>query len=700
MKTDYRRMIYVKLKKSGKKPVTFKELTKACRNKKFDFEKFVKTVDKMKEKGEISEGKFGFTLIDLKSLTKCEIVRLNKTYGFARNVDTDEEYFVPGKFLKGAMPKDIVLAKITESDGESREAQIVKVVEENFSKFTGEIVNEFGKLKVVPDMLSKYALDFENPMMLELNEGDKVIAEITERGDRHSEHKCSVTTCCGSSLRAASCALSIIEVNGLAPVFPSEVIFEARNVSDYSLISREIPNRTDLRDMPIFTIDGASTKDIDDAVSVERTENGYRLGVHIADVSHYVQPKSALDNEAFKRGTSVYYANRVIPMLPAELSNGICSLNPNEDRLAFSCFADLDKSGNIVSYKFVKSVIRSRVKGVYSEINELLEGYNSKENCQKYSEVMECLPVMAELADILYKKKIQRGAPQLETAEGCLIIDERDICVGVEPRKRGRSEELIEDFMLIANECAARFGIENNLPFVYRVHEPPTDEKIEGLKESLVTLNVMYKLENTVKPADMAAILEKTKGTQIEKIMNNIVLRSMSKAKYSTEPLGHFGLVLDDYAHFTSPIRRYPDLTIHRIMSEFLSGTTASECAQKFNKFAYASADQSTKTELTAMQVERSCEDCYKAEFMHEKIGEEFDGVITSATDFGLFVGLENTCEGLLHTDNMGEGLWTSDGIISLKNISTGEEYRVGDPIRVRVTNTNVNSGKIDFELA
>ena len=700
MKTDYRKMIYNKLKKSGKKPVTFKELKKACRTKKFDFDKFVRVVEKMKAKGEINESKHGFTLIDLKNLTKCEVSRLNKTYGFIKNVDTEEEYFVPGKMLKGAMPRDIVLAKVTESDGESPEAQIVKIVEENFNKFTGEIVNEFGVLKVVPDVLSKYAINFENPMRLEIHEGDKVVAEITERGERHSEHKCQIVTCCGSSMKASSCALSVIEVNGLTPVFPNEVIYEARNVSDYSRIAEEIPARLDLRDKPIFTIDGADTKDIDDAISVEKTEDGYILGVHIADVSYYVTPKSALDNEAFKRGTSVYYANRVIPMLPKELSNGICSLNPQEDRLAFSCLATLDRNGNIKSYKFAKSVIRSRVKGVYSEINEMLDGYNSKENSEKYAEVKDQFPIMTELADILYKKKIARGAPQLETLESKLIIDERDICVGVVPRTRGRSEEMIEDFMLVANECAAKFGVDNNLPFVYRIHEVPTPEKIDSLKDALVKLNVQYQIGEEATPKDMACILEKTKGTNIEKIMNNIVLRSMTKAKYSTEPVGHFGLVLEDYAHFTSPIRRYPDLTIHRIMSAFLGGLSAEECATKFNKFVYASADQSTKTELTAMQVERDCEDCYKAEYMLDKVGQVFEGTVTSVTDFGLFVGLENTCEGLLHTDNMGEGVFESDGMMMLKNISSGAQYRVGDKINVKVTNANVNSGKIDFELA
>ena len=263
----------------------------------------------------------------------------------------------------------------------------------------------------------------------------------------------------------------------------------------------------------------ADTKDIDDAISIEKTKSGYELGVHIADVSYYVTPKSELDKEAFNRGTSVYYANRVIPMLPKELSNGICSLNPGEDRLAFSCLAQLDKQGHITSYKFAKTVIRSRVKGVYSEINEMLEGYNSKSNSEKYAEVKDQLPLLLELGDILKKNRQQRGCPELETTESKLIIDETDKCVDVVPRTRGRSEELIEDFMLIANECAARFGFDNKLPFVYRIHEEPSEEKTEGLKESLVKLNIQYNIGERATPQDMAAILEKVKDLPVKPIV-------------------------------------------------------------------------------------------------------------------------------------------------------------------------------------
>jgi len=700
MKTDYKKLIVSKLKRSGKKPVRYKELLRDCKRKHFDIDKFNDTVASMKRTGEITETKFGFSLGEKRKERSCKVVRINRTFGFVQDLETGVDYFVAGKYLMGAMPGDIVKVRVFKGKGESLEGEVTAVEQENYSRFMGEIVNEFGQLRIVPDTMCKSSMSFDNPQGLELHEGDKVIAEITHRGKRHSEHSCVITASYGSSMRASSCALCVVEINGLTPVFPPQVIMEARNVSDYSRIDKEIPKRLDLRDLPIFTIDGADTKDIDDAISVTRTKNGYELGVHIADVSHYVLPKSELDNEAFKRGTSVYYANRVIPMLPKELSNGICSLNPGEDRLAFSCIAQLDKQGHITSYKFAKTVIRSRVKGVYSEINEMLEGYNSRSNSVKYEQVADQLPVMLELADILKATRLERGCPELETAEGKLIIDENDRCVDVVPRTRGRSEEMIEDFMLVANECAARFGFDKKLPFVYRIHEEPSEEKTEGFKQALVQLNIQYKIGQHTTPGDIAAILKQVKDTPLAPIVNSIALRSMSKAKYSTEPVGHFGLVLDDYAHFTSPIRRYPDLAIHRIMSDYLSGEKTEDIARKYSKFSYAAADQATKTEITAMEVERSCEDCYKAEYMLGHVNEEFDGIITGVTDFGVFVGLENTCEGLLHIDQMQEGLYKSDEMISLKNYSTGQTYTLGDKIRVKVMGSNVNSGKIDFTLA
>lgn len=693
--------ILAELKRSGKKPLSFKALLKQCRKlKDFNFDDFVAAVDKLKASGKIEENKLGLVIAGSEKYIPCKIVKINKTFGFARDNETGEDYFIPGKRLMGAMPGDGVLVKLSKhSSGESKEGTVMSITEQAFSRFSGEIVNEFGELKIMPDALSKFALEFTKPEGMDIHEGDKVTAVITERGDSHKEHKCEILSVFGSSMKASACALAILEVNGIIPVFPAEVINEARNVSDIRSIEKEAENRLDLRDKPIFTIDGADTKDIDDAVSVERDGDGYILGVHIADVSHYVTAKSELDNEAMKRGTSVYYANRVIPMLPKELSNGICSLNPKEDRLAFSCLCRLDSNADIKSYEFKKTIIRSRVKGVYSEINDMLAGYKTKELEDKYKEVSPQFEVIEELADKLYKKKKARGVPELETAESKLIISDEDICVGAVSRSRGKTEEIIESFMLVANECAARFGKENELPFVYRIHEKPTEQKMEILKEGLTALNIPFNFGSEVTPDKLEKILESVKGTPSAPIINNLILRSMTKAQYSTEPLGHFGLVLSDYAHFTSPIRRYPDLSIHRIMSDLLSGTPANEIRSKYNKFTFASADRSTSAEITAMTVERDCEDCYKAEFMYQKIGEEFDGVVSSVTDFGLFVMLENTCEGLLSVEELGEGTYVTNSLISLKNMTNGNEYRVGEPIRVKVKNANVNTGKIDFCL-
>ncbi len=738
LREEYRAKILKILKNSPAMPVTFRQMSASLKGKNFDTAQFAKAAEKLKAEGVVIEKKSGFVLAEYEKggLVKCTVSRLNKTYGFVRETDGEKEYFVRGKLLRGAMPGDTVLVRVFDGRGDSDEAEVVRVLEENFNRFTGEIVQEYGRLKIVPDTLSKYAMDFENPENIPLAPYDKVMAEITRRGSRHSEHKCVITASFGSSQKAAVCALSILELNGITPVFPPEVISEARAAAA-RIPQKEYSSRLDLRDKIIFTIDGADTKDIDDAISVERDGDGYILGVHIADVSHYVAPGSALDEEALRRGTSIYYANRVIPMLPAELSNGICSLNPNEDRLAFSCIARLDGSGKIIGYRFAKTVIRSRVKGVYSEINKLLDGgnkynnnnkYNNKydnnnnnkydnndnkydnnvndtedeEYCrlvQKYSEVAEVFPIMTELADKLAAARIGRGSPQIETPEGVLFINEEDVCVGAAPYQRGKSQEIIEDFMLTANCCAARFGEENALPFVYRVHEEPTREKTDMLSQCLAVLNIPCNFEDIPRPRQLSDILEKARGTDIQPIVNGLVLRSMSKAKYDTQPLGHYGLALADYAHFTSPIRRYPDLAIHRIMSDFLDGIPVQECVRRYGKFAPAAAERSTAAELNAMQVERACEDCYKAEYLKEHIGEERNAIITGAAEFGVFAAMEDTCEGLISVRTLGEGEYSYDGMMTLRALGTGLSLRVGDKVRVKILNADVNSGKVDLEL-
>lgn len=699
---SYDNRILKLIKDEKGKPIPYKVLLKKSRGNNFDFKEFTNSLEGLKRKGELNENRDGLTIQDKSAFVKCEIVKLNKTYGFARNIETAEDIFIPGRFLLGALPKDVVLVRTSKGTGSSPEGEVMEILEENFSNFTGVIIvdTEDGMMKIVPDTLSKYAMIFENPLQLKLQENDKVMAQITERGKRHSDHKCQIVSDFGTSLKASACALSVIELNGLTPVFPSNVIAEAKKVSDSKSVGKELPKRLDLRDEPIFTIDGADTKDIDDAISIKRTENGYELGVHIADVSHYVLPKSELDNEAFERGTSVYYANRVIPMLPTELSNGICSLNPQVDRLAFSCIAQLDANGLITDFRFVKTVIRSRVKGVYSEINQIITNEADDTIMEKYKEVIDCIPLMLELHNILQKNKIARGAPSLDSVESKLVISDDDVCYDVIPRQRGVSEEIIENLMLCANECAAKFGLKHDLPFVYRVHEDPPEAKREALIEGLTKLGISINIGEQITPRILSDILNKSKGTNKEMVVNNLVLRSMAKAKYSVEPIGHFGLVLADYAHFTSPIRRYPDLTIHRIMSDFLENNNNRETTKKFDKFSKASADQSTKTELVAVSVERECEDCYKAEYLSNHIGEEFDGLIISVMEFGFFIVLPNTCEGLVRVENLNDGEYAYDGSMTLRNLNTGASYTVGQSVRIKVENTNVSSGRVDFSLA
>lgn len=701
MKNDYRDKILLKIRQSGKNPLPYKKLLRSCRVPNKEFKIFTQTLEGLKSKGEIFEGKEGFLMPHFCGLIKAKVLRLNKTFAFVQNVeDEKQEIFIPGRKLKGAMPDDIVLVQAYDRGGDSLEGEVISIIKEGFSKFTGVIADDFGTFSIIPDMLPSYTLKIENISDFTLSAGDKVIAQLAHRGERHSEHTCTIVADYGTSQKAAVCATSIVELSGASSVFPDAVLSDAKKVSDYDTITNEAKNRLDLRDIPIFTIDGADTKDIDDAISLSETENGYKLGVHIADVSFYVKPKSPLDNEAMERGTSIYYANKVIPMLPRELSNGICSLNPNEDRLAFSALMEIDSEGHLSDFEFKKTIIHSRVKGVYSEINQILAGTETDEIKEKYKDVLKEIKIMEKLAKILKDNKIKRGAPQLETSESKLIIDENEVCIDVKPRARGFSEEIIEDFMLMANEAAAKLGKQNSLPFVYRIHEDPAPEKIATLETVLKQLGLTIPPHTEIKPIHLAEVIEKTKGTELEMVVNNLVLRSMAKAKYSNEPIGHFGLVLKDYAHFTSPIRRYPDLSIHRIMSDFVNGATQPELMKRYQKFVFASSQSSSEAELTAMRIERDCEDCYKAEYLGSHIGEEFDGVIVSVTNFGFFVELENTCEGRVAIEDLPDGQYVYDGSMKLTQASGNKSYRVGDKTRIKVVKVNVSAGEVDFTLA
>lgn len=701
-KTDvatFKKKIITFLQTNNKKTIPISELEIKCRSKKQGHENFMNAFDELRTDGIITVRKgMKVGLCSRLNMYPATVTKLSRTFGFAKT-DDGIEYFIPGKCMLGAMPDDRVLISDIPSRSGEPEGEVIDIIKFGSSVMTGKVEFIDGKYYLVPDTASKNHITIVKEDSVKFNNGEKVLAEIVFRGRRHSEHKVKITSVFGHSEQASSCAKSILMIHGAPDEFPEEVLKEARKIAEGGVQEYCFNNRENLCNMNIFTIDGAESKDLDDAVSVEKTDYGYLLGVHIADVSHYVRGNSNLDKEAMKRGTSIYYADKVVPMLPKELSNGICSLNPNENRLTLSAFIKLDNEGKIISYRFCKSVIRSRVKGVYSEINSILDGSESAEIAEKYSAVRNEIFLMNELADILIAKKKRRHAPELETTESKLVIDENGICCAVIPRQRGKSEEIIEEFMLTANEAAAKLAREKKVPFVYRIHEAPPESKIETLHEILPKLGFDCPHFTEFKPVHASRILESAKGTDKFEAVNLLVLRSMSKAKYSVEPVGHFGLVLDDYAHFTSPIRRYPDLAIHRIITDILAGYNNEWLNKRYSGFAMNSAERSSDAEIRAITIERECEDCYKAEYMKSHIGETFTARISGVTEFGFYVQLPDTVEGLVHIRTLPEGEYDYSEPVSLTERFSGVSYTLGQTVQVICSAVNVSDGIIDFVL-
>ena len=699
----YTRKILKSLEKAGAKCLDKKELEAKCKANKGNAAAYNAALKELLRLGDVCIRRKGFGLSKLFGYYSAEVVRLSGTFGFVRpEYDGADDVFIPGKFLLGSMPGDRVLYREIPSRSGKPEGEVVDIIEESDSRLTGKIISDDGILFLLPDTMSRTPIRINRRQSVEYNEGDKVLAEICIRGKRHAEHMAKVIFSFGNSDTADSCAKAMIALHGVTEEFSFEAMQEAQSVPRGTLpTDEELSHRLDLRDMPIFTIDSAYSKDLDDAVSIERTKNGYKLGVHIADVSHYVRPKSPLDMDAISRGTSVYYADKVIPMLPKELSNGICSLNPQEDRFAFSALMELDEHGEIVKYDFKKTIIRSRVKGVYKEVNKILSGEADEFLKLKYSEVIDMIPIMDELCDVRIRERDRRGAPEIETTESELVLDGNGICVDVKPRTRGKSECIIEEMMLLANESAAKFASEKELPFVYRVHEKPSMEKIENLEHVLVRLGVGVPDFSNVKPVHLAQILKNAKGTPVYPVVNVMVLRSMAKAQYDTQPIGHFGLALEDYAHFTSPIRRYPDLAIHRIMSYYCECKSSEKVNKRYKAFVTEAAKASSDAEVRAIMLERDCEDCYKAEYMQQHLGEEFEGIVSGISDFGFYVQLPNSVEGMVHVRTLPEdGEWYNDESISFKEAFGNREYRLGDTVKVQCVKTDVNSGNVDFELS
>ena len=633
----------------------------------------------------------------------CKVVKLGKNFAFVMLEDGTSDIFIPGRFTKGAMPGDEVLVEKFEHprvEG-SDEGTILAVLTEK-NDLVGTVRRVEGRLRFVPDDCPAITMPLARDCEGGAKDGDKVAVEILNRGNRQEDHRVGVAMRFGSSDEAKRCAKALLYAKDIRTRCPDKVREEAKKFEGAVISEKDCEGRMDLRALPIFTIDSAETKDIDDAVSLTRTsDGGFELGVHIADVSNYVKPGTELDNEAFSRATSVYYADQVVPMLPKALSNGICSLNENELRLAFSCLMRLDKDGNLTDYRFVKSIIRSRVKGVYAEINALLAGTADAETKAKYADVIDQLPAMKELYGHRARLRKERGCMDIESGEVKLILDENGRCIDVKKRTSGESESMIEEFMLLANQCAAHFARVKQIPFVYRVHEEPNAEKLERLHALLQACGINDHFAKEVPtPKELSAILEGVRGTPYEQIINTGMLRCMSKALYEEKPKGHYGLVLKDYAHFTSPIRRYPDLAIHRIMTDLLKGTEKETMILRYTDFAERASKQSSEREVVAMQIERKAEDCYKAEYARRHLGECYEGTISGVTQRGLFIELENGVEGFVPASSLTpSGTSLTEGV-RLTDPASGKSWSLGDKMMITIVRADVNLGKIDFEVA
>ena len=633
----------------------------------------------------------------------CKVVKLGKNFAFVMLEDGTSDIFIPGRFTKGAMPGDDVLVEKFEHprvEGSDEGAILAILTEKN--DLVGTVRRVEGRLRFVPDDCPAITMPLARDCEGGAKDGDKVAVEILNRGSRQEDHRVGVAMRFGSSDEAKRCAKALLYAKDIRTRFPDKVRDEAKKFEGAEVSEKDCEGRMDLRALPIFTIDSAETKDIDDAISLTRTsDGGFELGVHIADVSNYVKPGTELDNEAFSRATSVYYADQVVPMLPKALSNGICSLNENELRLAFSCLMRLDKEGDLTDYRFVKSIIRSRVKGVYSEINALLAGTADAEIKAKYADVIDQLPAMKELYGHRARLRRERGCMDIESGEVKLILDENGRCIDVKKRTSGESESMIEEFMLLANQCAAHFARVKQIPFVYRVHEEPNAEKLERLHALLQACGINDHFAKDVPtPKELSAILEGVRGTPYEQIINTGMLRCMSKALYEEKPKGHYGLVLKDYAHFTSPIRRYPDLAIHRIMTDLLKGTEKETMILRYTDFAERASKQSSEREVIAMQIERKAEDCYKAEYARRHLGECYEGTISGVTQRGLFIELDNGVEGFVPASSLTpSGTSLTEGV-RLTDPASGKTWSLGDRMMITIVRADVNLGKIDFEVA
>lgn len=633
------------------------------------------------------------------------VLRCNVKGQFAfvsQDNERDNDVFVSREHLNTALDGDMVLAEITGKNQNGRsEGRIFKITERKNKIIAGIVGAGFdGLFKIVPDnkkIFSKIRVSEEN--LNGAGTGDRVVIEISHYDIKGRPHG-RVIGILGDSKSVKSLIDGIVIENGIKSEFDEETIKETNNIPTF-VSQKETEGRLDLRDELIFTIDGEDARDFDDAVSVKILENGnYYLGVHIADVTNYVKANNPLDREAFERGTSVYLADRVIPMLPEKLSCGICSLNPNVDRLAMSVFMEINHNGDVVDYEIKESVICSKERMTYENVNAIFDG--DKELSKKYAHIIPTLKIMEMLAQNLRKKREARGAIQFDFPETRVKVDDEGNPTDIFYDERGISNKMIEEFMLAANETVAEFAYWAELPFVYRIHEAPSSDKITAFNKFISNFGLFIKgradKDSPIHPKALQTVLDSVKDTPEERMIATAMLRSLMKAEYRAESIGHFGLAATYYCHFTSPIRRYPDLAIHRILKEYIHSSTKN--MSEFERFAEEAAKSSSESEIKAEDTERSVEDLMKATYMRDFVGAEYEAMVSSVTSFGMFVTLPNSVEGLIRAENMSDDYYEYDEKTqSLIGKRHHKVYRIGDRVDVILARSNMELRRIDFVL-
>lgn len=687
--------------KKAYKPLTKEELISSFNLKETQVKEFSRLLEAMEARGEVIRTRWDrYGVPERMNLVVGHLQGNAKGFAFLiPDKEGREDVFIAQADTNGAMHNDRVVARLLgKSGGAKAEGEVIRILQ----RHNTTVVGTFDKGKqysfVIPDekRLNWDILVNKDDYSGARNQ-EKVVVEITRWPQGRKDPEGRVIQRLGNKDAPGTDILSIIYQHGLPLKFPSGALREAQAVSQ-SLGPQDLEGRRDFRDQDIVTIDGAQAKDLDDAVSVAKTGGGYRLGVHIADVSHYVRPGSALDKEAENRGTSAYLVDRVIPMLPEELSNGICSLNPGQDRLTTSLVMDIDRDGRVRDYTFAKGVIRVKARMTYEEVRRILEE-GDRALSGKYGSLVPQFKIMAELAEVLTRCRAKRGAIDFDFPETEVELDDKGKPVAIVPRPRTIADRIIEEFMLVANETVARHFAGLNRPFLYRIHEKPAADKIKELNDFLHNFGYHLKGPDDIHPKAMQALLEKARTERYYRLVSTVTLRSLRQARYSDENAGHFGLAAQYYTHFTAPIRRYPDLLVHRFISGMLGQAPSRAWKAQVKNLKELSAHCSRR-ERRAEEADRESVELKKVEYMENRLGEVFPGIISGVTSFGIFVELDNSVEGLVHISNMADDYYRyNEKLYSLVGERKKQVFRLADPVTVKLIKVNKDARTLDFLL-